>query len=142
MADQTPIEADTARAGPHTLHHDLAHVAHDMIALAELQLGLLRADSARAGRQMVVPAALTAAALLLGIASFPVLLASLALALSAWMPLAAAFLLAGLTGLVTGAALLGLAWRRAAKCLDAFHRTREEFSENVRWIKAVLQRSG
>lgn len=120
----------------------LAGVAHDMIVLAELQCTLLQADAADAARRMIVPGSLLVAGLLLAFACFPILLASLGLALSAFLPLGAAFLVAGVAGLLTAAVFLVVAGWLLRKNLASFRRSREEFLENVRWIKSVLKRSG
>jgi len=75
---------------------------------------------------------------------FPILLVALAYLFveAGGMYRGWAFLLSGVLGLVLGGAILVPAWLLLRGSFRSLQRTRKELSENIRWVKQVLQRSG
>ncbi|QDU37173.1 hypothetical protein Mal4_14820 [Maioricimonas rarisocia] len=143
MLDQTTmngVRADTSPAGG--VKKNLAGLTHDLISLAELQAQLVAVDMRESYSRSVVPAILIVGALLLALGAMPVILLGIGWALVnlAGFGEGAAFLLVS----VVAIGIAGLAgWWGVQKLKTAFQvltRSRQEFAENVWWVKQALLR--
>lgn len=125
---------------PRAMRRNLGQLSSDVMTLAELQVELLQVDMREWLRACTMPLILLAAGVLLGLASFPVLLLGLAYGLgqitewSLWVRLlvasGAGLLAAGICAVVAVQLL-----RRDVKILS---RSTAELRRNVRWLKEVL----
>jgi hypothetical protein len=128
---------------PRAMRRNLGQLGNDVVTLAELQVELLQVDMRDWLRACTMPMILLAAGVLLGLASFPVLLLSLAYALgqvTEWS-LAVRLLAASGAGLIVAGIFAVVAvhlLRRDAKILS---RSTAELRRNVRWLKEVLTQS-
>jgi hypothetical protein len=120
----------------------VADLAHDLVTLAELQGQLLATDLRDGARQAKTPAVLLVVAPVLALSALPVLLLGCArlLANGAGWSESASLLTVGAIALALAAVLGWLGWARLQKALSVVTRSREEFTENVRWLKAALSR--
>lgn len=116
----------------------------NLLTLAELQARLALLDAREGAGRAVLPVLLAVGGVVLASASLPVVLiaAGLMLAAASGWPLGLSLLLCGASALVLGAGLTFLFGRRVSACFDSFHRSREEFSHNLAWVKTVLSHSG
>lgn len=154
MAHQTPLKepleeevvrSNRAEQAPVTvLAHSFGECARDIVNLTELQGQLLLVDLKQNAGALGLPLTIVALGVALLLACWPVLLMALAYALvegagwSHWL----SFLVAGLVGLVVGGALAagGLAFLRSA--MPGLERSRQEFRDNVQWLKETLSSGG
>ena len=150
MVDQATVGKAAPRANgrqsfpPRAVARNMADVGHDVTVLAELQLQLLSADCREATRRLTLPTGLAAVASILAVCALPILFVALALGINALLewPAWAGFLLTSGVFLLLSVILLGVAYagfRRSMKPLD---RSREEFNQNIRWLKDVLRNMG
>lgn len=150
MVDQANVKSDAAAvrrgttSAPRAVAHNMAELTHDAIALAELQVELLRHDMNQALGRLVVPVAVLAGAVALLLSCVPLALVCVALFIAEGTVLtnAQAFLLTLAMGLVVGglAAFAGAWFLR--KSFAVLARSRDEFLQNVRWIKTMFKRIG
>ena len=123
---------------------NMSSFAHDLTVLAELQAKLLATDFKSSLRNMLLPAAMAAVALGLLVGCFPILLTAVAfLFIEVFgMYYAAGFLIASVVGVLMAGMILMPAIYLFRASTKTFERSQQEFSENVRWIREVLGRSG
>ena len=141
MADQTTMNGRGQKAGT-ALRSNVGDFVHDILTLSELQGRLLLVDAQQARDRAIRPAVLGAVAAVLLLASFPVALFGVAELLTlAGLPTWAALLISAGIGIVVSGLLGWLAWRAIRSTFQVFDRSREEFSQNLTWIKSAL-RSG
>jgi|GEM_PF-3208474 len=142
MYSQTKLNGTATDEAP-TLAGGVRDLTCDVISLAELQGKLLLTDLVDGRPQLVRSAVLLAVAPMFGLAG----LTTLALGISAILARHYAFDLAITQTLVASVCLaiaVGSAWwgyRSLAASVNLLHRSRSELSENVAWLKAVLQSS-
>ena len=142
MAGQATVNGRGDQKAGTALRTNLGDFAHDVLTLAELQGRLLVVDLNDARARAVRPLALGLIGLVLLLATFPVALLGLAWLLSlTGLPLWACLLIAAGAGLMCSGLLGWLAWRTLRTTFAVFDRSREEFTQNLSWIKSVL-RSG
>jgi hypothetical protein len=125
------------------IRHGVSQLARDVITLMELQTELLQVDLRTWLRRSVMPAIVCGAvAVVAALASFPLLLLSLAyyLAEVAGLTLASAMLAAAGVGVGIAGIAAVIAVIAAKRGRGAFSRCRTEFARNVRWLKQVLGR--
>lgn len=128
---------------PRAMRRNLGQLGSDVMTLAELQVELLQVDMREWLRACTGPIILLLSAMLLGLASFPILLLSLAYGLgyvTDWS-LAARLLAAGGVGLVTAGACALIAVQLLRRDVKILSRSTAELRRNVRWLKEVLTRS-
>lgn len=117
----------------------VAELSHDAITLAELQAELVRKELAECRRAALLPVALLAVALVVGLGCVPVLLSSMAyfLAEATQWSLAVSHLASGLVGFV----IAGLAGIVGWKLLTSLRLERSmiELRRNADWLKTVLK---
>ncbi|QDU95389.1 phage holin family protein [Lignipirellula cremea] len=119
-------------------------LAHDVIELGELQVNLLRADVSEALERSTLPAIVVAIGLVAAASCAPAIVLSVGFALAEFTPLSVAggLAIASVSVFVLSMAAAGLAAWRMKSSFAVFHRSMDEFSRNVRWIKAVLRHGG
>ena len=109
------------------------------MTLAELQIELLKVDVQDGLKPLIAPVTLMIAGAIVLLGCIPVLLAALALGLIAaglvdWQ----AFLAASAIGLAVAAIIGTLGWWRLRKLPAVFGRSRDEFKNNVAWVKGAF----
>ena len=103
---------------------------------------LLLVDVQEVSRKTLRPLILGVTGAMLLLASFPVLLFGLAWLLSlTGLAMWASLLIAAAAGILVSGGLGWFAWRTLRTTVAVFERSRDEFSQNLTWIKTVL-RSG
>ncbi len=127
-----------------TMANNMSGFASDIATLAELQTKLLVTDLKESAERLVWPVVLAAVGVSFVFSCFPILLVALAYLFveAGGMYRGWAFLLSGVLGLVLGGAILVPAWLLLRGSFRSLERTRKELSENIRWVKQALQRSG
>lgn len=123
------------------LRRNVAEVAHDVTAMAELQTKLFLVDLKECRTRGIAGALLGVVALILFLGSVPVALAALGLLLSetAGWPLSAALGCVFGVGLLITLLLFWIAWRRLKSTFAALERSKEELQRNLEWFKTVLR---
>ncbi len=148
MSNQTTMNgarANVEETPARAVARNTGEFLHDLVTLGELQLRLLILDCGEGLQRFVWPVAAILSGLALGLAALPVLLIALALTLTKvlqFTPAQAAGIAAG-AGLLIAAVLVAsgyLGWRAVRGGM--FDRSQREWTQNVRWIKDALQRSG
>lgn len=128
---------------PRAMRRNLSQLGSDVMTLAELQVELLQVDMRDWLRACTIPLLLLAAGVLLGLASFPILLLSLAYGLgymTEWS-LAARLLVAGGAGLIVAGAMAVIAVQLLRRDVKILSRSSAELRRNVRWLKELLTQS-
>jgi glycerol uptake facilitator-like aquaporin len=130
---------ESAAAG---VRDGVGDLLHDVVSLSELQVQLLAVDARESVDKAKTPIGLLVAGIALALGAVPVLLLSLAEALTLWLgwERALSYLVSGLAGAVIAGILLYLAWQQMGAVLAVFDRSRVELAENIRWIKYALTR--
>lgn len=153
MADQTPVTGHEDGADGRgtefmetprrSFGRGVGDLAHDMTTLAELQARLVTIEAKEGIRKLVSPAVLLAAGTALLLGALPVIFAALAMFLIdvAEISRIPAYFLAAGAGLLLGASALAIAAIQIRQLSRVFHRSQNELSENLRWIKHVLRQS-
>ena len=145
MVHQTKIaeQNGSPQAAPQGLARDVGEFAYDVLTLAELQAQLVFADVQQCGRRAFVPGLFLLLGASLGLASFPIALAALALVLVQVFETsyAAGFLIAAGMGAVLSALVCVIAWSQVRQHMAVLGRSQQELVRNLRWIKKVLERS-
>jgi hypothetical protein len=122
-----------------TVRQSAGQVAHDIAALAELQVELLKTDARESVRRFTLPLAVFALGLALLAASLPILLTAAALALVAsGLSPAVAFVSVGLAAATVAAVIAAWAVGRFRGLPAAFARSSDEFVRNLSWIRDAL----
>jgi hypothetical protein len=122
------------------MRRNLGQLGNDVVTLAELQVELLQVDMREWLRACTIPVILLAAGALLGLASFPVLLLSLAYALgqvTEWS-MAVRLLVASGAGLLVAGICAVVAIQLLRRDVKILSRSTAELRRNVRWLKEVL----
>jgi len=124
-----------------TVATSFSELTHDVIELAELQAQLFSLDVKETTKT-------TRTSLLLAVVAGCVLLGTIPVALIALAELlieqldwsqAAAYGVATLVGLLISVGIGAVAWSRFRTGIVTMHRSREELSRNVAWIKSSLR---
>jgi len=138
MVSQTTM--NNGRARQESVSHDFATVLHDITELSELQVRLAVLDAKSAIRKLIVPLILGVVAVVLLLASLPILLMSIAHAMAlTGMALVWCYLLSFGIGVVVCAVLGFTAYTLAKRGLSVFRRSSEQLKRNVQWLKATLK---
>jgi hypothetical protein len=144
MSDQTTMNGQSkkqssakGRIGAH-----VADLMHDLMSLGELQMQLLGVDLRDARSRSAIPGLLIALALMIAIASMPVLLIGIGYLLMQSTEVSEGVALVSVALLAfASASLIGLlAWRKFKQALALLTRSQNEFRENIHWIKHALKR--
>ncbi len=112
----------------------------DLTELGELQAKLLAADARTAADRSAGSLALVVIGVALAASALPVLLVAAGYGLhAAGLPEWAAFLLAGLGGLVVGALTAYIGWRTLRRAFRTFRRSGDAFSQNLAFVRTALE---
>jgi hypothetical protein len=141
MPYQTPLK-DGRESPAAGVRHGVSGLLHDVITLAELQFKLLAVDAQAATSRAIVPVALLGGAAVFAASALPLLLLALAQVLrdqAGWPPALATLAAVGV-GLVVAGCLGLFGYLGLRRCLSPLARSRDEFNQNVTWLKSVLKR--
>ena len=145
MVDQAPVvTAARSDSPPRAVARNTAEFVHDVVTLVELQASLLKVDVQQCLARMIVPGVVLAIGAVLVLSCMPILLAGVALLmveLFGWSHAQGFFFALGCGLLIGGGAALWAVWRLKNSFAD-LKRSRDEFSQNVAWVKQVLKRLG
>jgi Putative Actinobacterial Holin-X, holin superfamily III len=151
MVDQTPMNDRSNGNGAgrstfsstRTAARNMAHLLHDAVTLAQLQIRLLMLDCQQFRVKLGIPLIEIAAGLILALACLPVALAGIALMfhdLAGWSWLTSVWATFGLT-IVVGAAFVGYGIWALRKLPNVFESSRVEWTQNIERLKEILRRS-
>jgi len=133
MSDESPLNE---------LQSSTRMLAHDVVALAELQLQLFRADGQEMARQAASKLILAAAGVVIAASSLPLLMVGLAYALVelAGFPIWGAMLSSAVIGIIIGAIAVIVGIKRLQPLSGIWQRSTGELRENVEFLKETLKR--
>lgn len=116
-------------------------VAGDFIELTELQVQLAKADASDFVKKSIPLLAIALTAVVLGMASLPIVLFGLATFVAHWAnwELWAAQLVVGAVMLLVAAALLAASLFQLRKSLESFESTTTQLVNNISWIKSIIR---
>lgn len=142
MYTQTPVNHESSSA-THPLARGVRDLACDVISLAELQGQLLITDLREGRPQLARSAMLLMIAPLFGLAGVMLLLLGLSGIVAQWWEcdLATAQLAVATVVLAVTILLTWYGWHYLTTAAGVLERSRSELSQNIAWIKAVLQTS-
>ncbi|MCG6156448.1 phage holin family protein [Rubinisphaera margarita] len=126
------------------LQRNMAWLVHDVIELVELQLRLVGVDVSEGAKESRVPVILIIGGACLFLGTAPVLMGGLALFLASALEwsIAASLCVVALLGAVVAAVMAFTGYRSARKALGLLHRSRDELTANLHWIKKTLVSDG
>lgn len=143
MVDQATVNVGhNGRGKPVGVGRSVSGLAHDVIALAELQVQLLAVDLRDSRARAVLPVALLVSGVLLALGAMPVLLLGIGWLLvrqAGWTE-GAAFLTVGGGAILLAAAIAWIGSRKLQSAIEVLARSCGELSENVQWLKQTLNR--
>lgn len=137
-----PASSDTL--APLAVARGTGEVLVDAMTLAELQFQLAELDLQDAKQRLTGGVSLLAIGAVLGASTIPALLGAcgLFLAQAAKMELGVALLIVVGITLLIAAAILAWGWRKLQFRGVLFTRSRSEWRQNAKWLKAMLRQSG
>ncbi len=118
-----------------------SELAHDVIELGELQAQLFAHDVKSTTQKTRTSLLLSVIGGCVLLGSMPALLFALAelfVEQFGW-PRSASFAAVACIGIVVSAGILTAAWNRLSVGLSSMHRSREELSRNIAWVKSSLR---
>jgi len=131
---------ETTAAPARVLGRNLGQLGNDVLTLVELQAELLQVDLRDWAKSFVKPVVALVMALVIAVASLPVLLMALGYLLSEAtdLSLGVSMLIAAAAGLLTAGICVALAvmWLKSGQRL--LQRFRTELRQNIAWLKQVL----
>lgn len=145
MVDQTTVNRSNGhRENPgRAMTRNVGEFAGELLALIELQWRLLTVDVKQGLRRMMFPAGLLLLGLVLLVASFPILLMMVGFFLvQAGLSPGVAFLIAFVIGMVAAGIAGIVGWLLLRNSVSTLNRSRQELSQNLRWIRGALKHSG
>ena len=133
MSDESPLNE---------LQSNTRMLAHDIVALADLQLQLFRADGREMARKAAPKLILAAAGFVIATSSLPLLMVGLAYALVelAEFPIWGAMLSSAFVGIIIGAVAVVVGIKRLQPLSGIWQRSTGELRENVEFLKETLKR--
>ena len=133
MTDESPLNE---------LQSSTRMLAHDILALADLQLQLFRADGKEMARKAAPKLVLAAAGVVIAASSLPLLMVGLAYALVelAGFPIWAAMLSSAVIGIIIGAVAVIVGIKRLQPLSGIWQRSTGELRDNVEFLKETLKR--
>jgi cytochrome c biogenesis protein CcdA len=145
MVAQTQVKSSAGDTlAPLAVARGTGEVLVDALTLAELQFQLAELDLQDAKRRLQGGMVLVAAGAVLGVSAIPLLLGACALALTKVTQMelyVALFIMVGAALIVSGAILVWGSRKLKLKGL-LFARSRSEWRQNAKWLKAMLRQSG
>ncbi|MEZ6066534.1 MAG: phage holin family protein [Planctomycetaceae bacterium] len=139
MRPQTPLEQPTNRK-PQSLTGGVRDFVSDLISLLELQWQLLQVDLREGKSRLIRAAILLGISPVVALATLPVLFLGAAEAVSTAYGWSLAYTHLGLAGgVILTASLIGwIGLRVLTTSMATLTRSRNEFSENLAWLKSML----
>ena len=133
MSDKSPLS---------DLQSSTRMLVHDILALADLQLQLFRADGQEMARKAAPKLVLAAVGVVIAASSLPLLMVGLAYALVelAGFPIWAAMLSSAVIGIIVGAIAVVIGIKRLQPLSGIWQRSTGELRENVEFLKETLKR--
>jgi hypothetical protein len=133
MSNETPLSE---------LQASTRMLVYDIVALADLQLQLFRADGREMARHAAPKLVLAAAGVVIAASSLPLLMVGLAYALVelAEFPIWAAMLTSAVIGIIIGAVAVVVGIKRLQPLSGIWQRSTGELRENVEFLKETLKR--
>ncbi len=141
MPDQTKMNGHPAKESPAAgVGQNLTGLAHDLIALIELQCQLVAVDLRAAKRQSLIPIVMIAGAALLALGTMPVILLGIGWALvnQLGFSFGAAFASVCLSALVVAWGTGHWGWTKLKSTCHVLRRSQQELTENVQSVKRAL----
>ncbi|MEQ9409338.1 MAG: phage holin family protein [Fuerstiella sp.] len=139
---RTRGEKTAGTAGRRTARPGLGSLLYDLTCLTELQGRLFVHDLHELRTGVTIAIAMLAVGVVLAFATIPVLLMGAGWLLAEflqWPVWAGLLTCAAAAGIVPGALLLYLGWRRLLKKSTVMTRSTAELRENARWLKRRLK---
>jgi len=132
MSDESPLNE---------LQSSTRMLAHDILALADLQLQLFRADGQELARKAAPKLVLAAAGVVIATSSLPLLMVGMAYALVelAEFPIWGAMLSSAVIGIIIGAIAVVVGIKRLQPLTGVWQRSTGELRENVEFLKETLR---
>ena len=133
MSNETPLSE---------LQSSSRMLVYDIVALADLQLQLFRADGQEMARKAAPKLILAAVGVVIAASSLPLLMVGLAYALVelAGFPIWAAMLSSAVIGIIIGAIAVVVGIKRLQPLSGIWQRSTGELRENVEFLKETLKR--
>ena len=137
----TPSNVKPRRLPPATVARSIGGMFSDFISLSELQLKLLKRDTAETVQRTYISAAFFVAGILILLACLPVGMLGIVYVLSEFfeLDLASSFGIVVAVGLFIGVISAAIGFVKLKKAGNIFHRSQTEFSKNVDWLKNSLK---
>ena len=126
---------------PATVAKSIGGMFSDFISLSELQLKLLKRDTTETVQRTYISAAFFIVGILILLACLPVGMLGIVYAISDYFELgwAASFGIVVAGALFIGATSTFVGYLKLKNAGNIFHRSQEEFSKNVHWLKSSLR---
>ncbi len=129
------------RFPPQAVAGDVGQFAPDVVTLAELQVELVKVEADDYAKRIAKPLIAIVGGIIVFLGSVPVALTALAYGLvqagfDTWF----AFLISTGVGLLTAAGFAVIGWQTFRRANRAFSRSKQEWHNNVKWLKGVLKR--
>ena len=133
MSDESPLNE---------LQSNTRMLVYDILALADLQLQLFRADGREMARKAAPKLVLAAVGVVIATSSLPLLMVGLAYALVelAEFPIWGAMLTSAVIGIIIGALAVVVGTKRLQPLSGIWQRSTGELRENVEFLKETLKR--
>ena len=133
MSDESPLTE---------LQSSTRMLVHDILALADLQLQLFRADGREMARKAAPKLILAGAGVVIAASSLPLLMVGLAYALVelAEFPIWGAMFTSAVIGIIIGAIAVVVGIKRLQPLSGIWQRSTGELRENVEFLKETLKR--
>ena len=134
-------KSQNGRLPPSAVAKSIGDVSSDVLMLIELQLKLLKLDSAETLKRSYFALSLLGIGILVLIASLPLamIVAGYALHELFELSLATSFGFSLIVGLISGMMFVMIGWRKLSRSTNVFARSKEEFFDNVAWLKSTLK---
>ena len=137
----SPSQSKPRRLPPENVARSIGGMCSDLLSLTELQMKLLKRDSAEAVHRTYFSIAILAIGLLILFACLPVGMLAIVYVLHefAQLTMAMALIIVVASGLLVGTVLASVAYFKLKKVGNIFHRSQTEFSKNVDWLKNSME---
>jgi hypothetical protein len=131
----------STQSPPKGVAKGMGELTHDIVALAEFQFELFRADCREGIKRILIPVALLLFAGIVAVGTAPIALIFVAefLVQTAGLSRAAAFSIAAMSGVIVALVIGVVGWSYLHRVVRVFERSREELASNMTWIKHALK---
>ena len=140
--DHSPASNSRPRSlPPATVARSIGGMFSDFISLSELQLKLLKRDTAETVQRTYISIAFVVIGILILLACLPVGMLGVVYVISDVFELgwASSFGIVVASALLIGALTAFIGYLKLKKAGNIFHRSQTEFSKNVDWLKSSLR---